>query len=508
MGQSPGSTQNESPSARRFISNEQTDGNVSETGSDMTETGRRIPAVEGGSRQDQRAPRRRVNITAQGTQQNGNRNMRHRTTNGGDGNGSSSSSEGSIPPRKADNVTPHGRPPNRRQRHGTRRSSDDKTESGSSAIGPLSSAQESLLEFHIDDGRSSIISAASSISGVQDSLDGIRSRLGNPNHILIEDDGQEILRVIQNLQRLMELLQNVLHNDPTIRTRDLARARDALERMMAEAETLLRVHFPQMAPQLRQEITIHDAVRQMDVDSITRLLRMGIDPNLLDVDGNTPLSLVSLTEPIEKVMAVYRALLNGHANPNTPCQSGKTPLYFATKKGDLYAMELLIEHNAGVNVRHQQSSKTLLHIACLDLSPWKCQSIRLLLNHGADLGAISSNGSRALDFALKSIGNLEQVIFFSDGIKPSVIWGDCMTLRECVGAIALLLGRQRSINLTIPSRRIFQRCYTLQGMERLAAMPIQDARALVRERRVEILLQDDVELHDAVRRFHQARLPN
>ena len=75
--------------------------------------------------------------------------------------------------------------------------------------------------------------------------------------------------------------------------------------------------------------------------------------------------------------------------------NGFTPLIIATYRNQLACVKFLIEHNVNVNRSSQEG--TALVGACykgnLDI-------IRLLLNNGAEVDAVGSNGSTALIYAV------------------------------------------------------------------------------------------------------------
>ncbi|PUU83398.1 ankyrin repeat-containing domain protein [Tuber borchii] len=70
------------------------------------------------------------------------------------------------------------------------------------------------------------------------------------------------------------------------------------------------------------------------------LLRPDVDPNLLGIDGRTPLSLAVWLQycPLVKIL-----LGRGDVNPNSPDWIGRTPLSLAAGKGSEGIVKLLLE---------------------------------------------------------------------------------------------------------------------------------------------------------------------
>ena len=82
---------------------------------------------------------------------------------------------------------------------------------------------------------------------------------------------------------------------------------------------------------------------------------------------------------------------------------GLSPLLPASKKGNLEAVQLLVEHGAAVNVQDTESNFTPLMLACLSESP---ETVDYLLRHGADIHAKDNYGHELMYFAANA-GNVE-----------------------------------------------------------------------------------------------------
>lgn len=88
------------------------------------------------------------------------------------------------------------------------------------------------------------------------------------------------------------------------------------------------------------------------VQTFTKLLKTGVDPNVRDRDGDTALHLAVLNHYIEHI----KVLLQYHANPNVQDKRGDTPLHMAARNCSSREVKLmllkaegslLIENNKG-----------------------------------------------------------------------------------------------------------------------------------------------------------------
>jgi len=74
------------------------------------------------------------------------------------------------------------------------------------------------------------------------------------------------------------------------------------------------------------------------------LLEHGVDLNLRDNEGRTPLSLATLCLPDQTLL---RLLLDYGANRDEIDKDGWTPLHFACKRGTLCIVKCLLEYRPG-----------------------------------------------------------------------------------------------------------------------------------------------------------------
>ncbi len=174
---------------------------------------------------------------------------------------------------------------------------------------------------------------------------------------------------------------------------------------------------------------IHKAAFEGDVGCIKKLMDEGVDPNVRDVFGRTPLHLA--------VQAGHRGvvelLLNYGADPNARDAAGQTPLHWAVACGHADIEELLLERGADPNAK-DFAGNTPLHIAAMttyfsevaevmfEVGPKlfpaefpydRGDVVRMLLEYGADPTVENEQGLTPLDLAVKMDNDLVAEIIAS-----------------------------------------------------------------------------------------------
>jgi len=144
------------------------------------------------------------------------------------------------------------------------------------------------------------------------------------------------------------------------------------------------------------------ALKDMD-DHIGRfLISRGADIDKCedDIKGNSPL-LIAGKRNCKNTMAV---ILNMGRNVNYMNQEGDTALFAAIEKGYYDMIDLLLDHDADVNLRHKTNGNMALHFAAKAGEPW---CLETLIFEGADIDALNAfDGTTALHVAAKA-GKLE-----------------------------------------------------------------------------------------------------
>ena len=164
------------------------------------------------------------------------------------------------------------------------------------------------------------------------------------------------------------------------------------------------------------------AIKRDDAAVVTRLLQQGFDPNARDPAGQHGLYL-ALREPSLKVARalidwpstdvearnardespLMMAALRGHTDMVVRLvergadvnKTGWAPLHYAATKGDLVAMQVLLDHHAYIDAESPNGSTPLM-MAAMYGTP---AAVRLLLVAGADATLKNEQGLTAIDFA-------------------------------------------------------------------------------------------------------------
>ncbi len=166
------------------------------------------------------------------------------------------------------------------------------------------------------------------------------------------------------------------------------------------------------------------AVKMDNAKVVQSLLQRGFDPNTVNPDG-IPGLMLALREPSLQVaellvnwpqtrvefrndkdesplmlaalkgyLPLVKKLVDRDADVNKP---GWTPLHYAATGGHLAVIELLLEHSAYIDAESPNGSTPLM-LAAMYGSP---ESVKHLIQAGADLTVKNQLGMTALDFATK-----------------------------------------------------------------------------------------------------------
>jgi len=122
------------------------------------------------------------------------------------------------------------------------------------------------------------------------------------------------------------------------------------------------------------------AAKSRNLAEVKRLITdCGINPNIQDVDGSTPLHVATQYGYPD----VVELLLEYGADPNARIKYGDTPLHYAVKEislGNFDVVRLLLEHGADLNARDDRGW-TPLHEAAFHCN---YGAAGILIDHGAD----------------------------------------------------------------------------------------------------------------------------
>ncbi|RFU81526.1 ankyrin repeat-containing domain [Trichoderma arundinaceum] len=137
-----------------------------------------------------------------------------------------------------------------------------------------------------------------------------------------------------------------------------------------------------------------NAVIRNNMDIIKLLVEYGADVNRQESNFHsefTPIYLATLNNQFENV----QYFLSQNADPNITNDQGYSPLWVAAQRGYPDIARLLAEANADVHFYDKQDEWTPLHI--VSDSP---ETVRVLLEYGADVNRATKAGNTPLDLAI------------------------------------------------------------------------------------------------------------
>lgn len=132
------------------------------------------------------------------------------------------------------------------------------------------------------------------------------------------------------------------------------------------------------------------AAQDHHAPTVRLLMKLHVDPNLKDGNGNQPLVYTN--------SECAQILVENGANPDCRGACGVTPL-IAAGMNDFSAGQLLMDHQAFLNAQ-DQDGQTPLMLAFIH-HKHDFTGARALLNHGAKVTITDKSGKTALDYARK-----------------------------------------------------------------------------------------------------------
>jgi len=120
------------------------------------------------------------------------------------------------------------------------------------------------------------------------------------------------------------------------------------------------------------------AAQRDELAVVERLLEAGADPNIVTFDGVSPLQVATQN----RATSIALALLDHEAKPNVTGDGGESVLMLAARTGQGDLMKRLIDAGADVNAMESE-----FHQTALMWSAGHPEQTRLLLEHGADVRA-------------------------------------------------------------------------------------------------------------------------
>lgn len=142
------------------------------------------------------------------------------------------------------------------------------------------------------------------------------------------------------------------------------------------------------------DTVLHCAVQANSVECVKYLLYIGIDPNTLDTNGNTPLHLAA-----EKGYTECLKLLLAESNKTINLKSKfkqSTALHMAAENGYTECVQILLHSGSSHSIVNDKN-QTALHLA----AKAQCaESVEILLELGAEVNALDMDNRTALHSAV------------------------------------------------------------------------------------------------------------
>jgi len=205
----------------------------------------------------------------------------------------------------------------------------------------------------------------------------------------------EVLAKYADKQTLEKALSNCFVMALAVKTPEEAvrlLGRGAASCRALEVEPLLNLGVD---PNLRDEeglTPLHRALihnNPYNAEVVDLLLSRGADPNVRGRDGNAPLHLAA---EFNRVQTAALLLKHG-ADPNAVNARGETPLHIAAGEGRYAVAYLLLQHGADPNARDAEGNAPL-HRAAANC---RYALAQLLIQHGADPNAKNNEGKTPAD---------------------------------------------------------------------------------------------------------------
>ncbi len=156
-------------------------------------------------------------------------------------------------------------------------------------------------------------------------------------------------------------------------------------RNVAVVKRILREPQDVDARNAEGQTALHLAVRHPMLAGIETILEQGASRNVADIHGNTPLSSAAVWDKDGRITLL---LLKSGCDPNLVHVDGKTPLILAANAGSLDALKHLLMSGAKIDARDERG-RTALHYS---MARNQVEFCKLLVAHGANLTATDDSG--------------------------------------------------------------------------------------------------------------------
>ncbi|MFP3014819.1 MAG: ankyrin repeat domain-containing protein [Wolbachia sp.] len=129
---------------------------------------------------------------------------------------------------------------------------------------------------------------------------------------------------------------------------------------------------------------LHYAAKKHNEDIANALIKVGADVNAKDQDGRTPLHWAA----IERNEGVANALIKAGADVNAKDDYGRIPLHWAVNAGSIEVTQILLETKVNVNAQ-DKNGKAPLHLAAKENH---AELVKVLLSNRADISVKDHHG--------------------------------------------------------------------------------------------------------------------
>lgn len=160
-----------------------------------------------------------------------------------------------------------------------------------------------------------------------------------------------------------------------------------------------------------EDISIHQAAIEGKTTVVKKLLEKGIDVNITDEDGRTPLMYASYNGHQE----VMRLLIGNGAVTDLQDNYGRTALMMASSGPFPSAVKLLLDHGSDPNITDKEEHYSALMYAAAE---GQSDNVKILLAYRADPSLKDADGEDAMVFAAKN-GHTEIVTLLNSFLQQS-----------------------------------------------------------------------------------------